>query len=191
MMRSFLRFMTVIVLSAVMSGCAGGQFLLQGREKTLNLDPDHGMVIFTSTFLNPNTVRLQSVIVREVNQYKTYKEAKVYPIPLARINYDIKAGTCVMPLLLPKGRYILQSFFGNFIPSWLAQAPAEMRAGLVFEVNPGMITYAGHLTFDNYVKNQPPSVIKVDDNYDEDVGKAKNLFPILNGKEVQKNLFYN
>ena len=189
-MKTFLRFLTILILVVVVSGCAGGRFLLQGREKTLDLDQDHGVVIFTSTFVNPNAVRLQSGIVREVNQYKSYKEAKVYPVPLSAVNYDVKKGTCVLPLILPKGKYVFQSYFGYFKPNWIATVQANMWAGVVFDVNPGAVSYAGHITFNNEVKSQPPSAIKLDDNYDEDVGRAKNLFPILSGRKVSKALFY-
>jgi hypothetical protein len=175
----------------MLSGCAGGQFLLQGKEKTLNLDQDHGMAIITSTFVNPNVVTPQACIVREVNQYKTYKDAKVYSIPLARTNYNAKTGSSVIPLLLPKGKYVFQGYLGMFRPNWITNVQANMGASAVFDVNPGVVSYAGHVTFDNEVKNQPPCQVKLDDNYDQDVSNAKNSFPVLHGKDVQKNLFYN
>jgi len=93
----------------------------------------------------------------------------------------------VFGLKLPKGTYKLDFFSGQLGGFFGYQH--SLAGGNIFDVTPMKITYAGRLVF-GWSSAGFSQLNLVKDEYDADLELEKMTFPVLQGKEIVKDLSY-
>lgn len=180
--KGFCLFISVIFIA----GCAGNPYILRSQQKTLSLDQDKGMVLFTLEANFP--LSIYNYYVQEVNQYKFYKKLQSVLIPVVKENYNAGRGIFLYSLILPKGTYRVTHFLGYTSSVFCMQF--FLMCNKVVDISPGIISYGGRLKYDSADPGCFSAISKVEDLYGQDVGLFKNTFPTLQDKRIVKDLFY-
>jgi hypothetical protein len=177
---------------AMLSGCAGSPYILRAQQKTFALNPNSGMVLFTARIGNSTGFRMNipNYSVQEINQYKDYKSLSTYLIPLVPENNYGPDGALACTLILPAGRYKINSFQGIIISYYQYQCTVLANM-YVFDVLPGTVTYAGRLNYNIYAAQggvfEPSGM---EDLYDREVASFRSIYSALQDKKIVKELFY-
>lgn len=182
MRRYFFTFL-IICFVMVLSGCAN-PYVLRKQQKSLALSQDEGVILFTAE-VSSGKYRPFHYSLQEINQYKFYGALNKYIIPCVPEN--ISGSFLVFGLKLPKGTYKLDSFNGQLGGFFGYQH--FLAAGNIFDVTPMKITYAGRLVFDWSAAGYSQLNL-VKDEYAVDMELGKRAFPVLQGREVAKDLSY-
>ncbi|MFH1191249.1 MAG: hypothetical protein V1670_03525 [Candidatus Omnitrophota bacterium] len=176
-------FTVLLVCSIFLSGCVN-LYVLRRQQKKLVISPEEGVVLFTAEVTSGKYQPFQYNL-QEINQYKFYKALNKYIIPCMPENTT--SNFLVFGLKLPKGTYKLDSFSGRLGGFFGYQH--FLAAGNIFDVTPQKIAYAGRLVFNwSAVNSSQLSLVK--DEYIADVELEKKTFPVLQGKDIVKDLSY-
>lgn len=190
-MRYFSKIIYLFIIAVLISGCAGNPYILRRRQKTLELEKNKGMVLFTVKAKNTSSYRLTlyNYSIQEVNQYKFYEKLKPITIPLSQENYYPPEDLFLLSLILPEGAYKLAFFYGMLTSFFGYQY--YLICNKIVDVSEGFINYAGKLNFEISSPNAgSSSIIGIEDAYNNDVKILKNNFPILQDWKIRKDLFY-
>jgi len=167
------------------TGCANSKLLLRKGQKSIELEPEDGGVIFSLKVVGQTTFNPYNVTIQEVNQYKAYKRKKLELIPLG----DISGNLYLFHLKLSKGTYKLASFYG-----WVGKYSGNyqyMPCNKIFDVTAGEITYLGRVGSNMYFQeNSWANDILITDFYKEDIDTFLNRYPLLKDKKIGKDLLY-
>lgn len=173
----------LLVCSVFLSGCVN-PYILRKQQKSLVISPEEGVVLFTAEVTSGKYQPFQ-YNVQEINQYKFYKALNKYIIPC--MPESVTSSFLVFGLKLPKGTYKLDSFMGRLGGFFGYQH--FLAAGNIFDVTPQKITYAGRLVF-NWSVGGSSQLSLIKDEYIADVELEKRTFPVLQGKDIVKDLSY-
>lgn len=184
----------IIILALALSGCTS-PYLLTRHKATMELEPNEGVVFFSSKFEKKekpdqkNIFWVTSLILQEVNQYKSYGEKKIYMIPSSSRNYIKQDDLFLYPLKLPRGTYKITSFGGLFRSLFAEETFVSINR--LFDIVPGEIKYAGRLEiiFPMSVGQQLHET-KIEDKFEDDQGRFKVDYPALQNKNIVKDLIY-
>lgn len=183
----------VIVLSLSMMGCAS-TYLLTKKQKTLVLKPNEGVVLFSCKFRDKdkptekNVFKLVGLGLQENNQYKAYKQKKIFLIPSTGESYVKQDDLFLFLLKLPRGSYCMTSFNGVFRTLFGSQYVAGVNK--MFDVLPGRVSYAGRVYVDFFVSGGKTHEIMVEDQFSEDKNRFKNGYSVLQSQAIVKDLIY-
>lgn len=177
----------MLILSLSTLGCASPYSLMK-RKATLGLQSNEGIVLFSCKFNNKdkpeqkNVFRVASLTLQEVNQYKAYGNKKWFFIPSPNENYIKQDDLFLFSLKLPRGTYKMVSL--NGIQSLLG-------VNRLFDVAPERISYAGRMEIGFFVfEGRQTHEIKIEDKIDEDQGRFKNGYPVLQNRTIIKDIVY-
>lgn len=177
----------LLLLCFFLTGCGASRMLLNKKQKELKLKPNEGGVIFSLHVESENHFKPTTVVIQEVNQYKEYGKKKIESIQLKQ--YGTHDDTYLLNLKLPKGTYKLASLWGLLGGFWASAF--EIPCNRVFDVLPGEIHYAGRME----VKIVPQgnlhlTPLAITNFYEEDTSVFTGIYPVLQGKRVDKDLIY-
>lgn len=187
------KFILITISVLLLSGCASvNPYTLTKSQTVLDLSNNRGVALFTLKVNNPvggSRLSLMSYTAREVNQYKTYNTLGYFNIPITQESYSAKDDLYFCSVVLGSGIYRLDSFNGML--NLFFGVPYVLKADKIFDVYPGAINYIGRLDSGPSDAKVPLIQFKgMEDSYDQDVNKFKEIFPVLKDKEIGKDTFY-
>lgn len=189
-MRTNVRKSFLLVITILMCGCAANPYLVHPKQQTISLDNNQGIVLVSLLIRNSSgyQLKLNSSFIQEINQYKYYKKLRAINIP--KVAGDGSTDNCYLfAWVLPHGKYRYSHSLG-YMTSFMGTRPLYLPANTAFDVTPGDIKYLGQLVIDVSSAFQSPSLMQVNDNYDDDVRMFKAHLPILSDREIKKDSFY-
>lgn len=184
-MRKRLIIVICLIGCLFVTGCANRRLLLRKGQKEIALKPGEGGVLFSLKIVGQTTFNPQSIIIKEINQYKAYKKKQPEFIPIVDASGDLH----LVHMKLPQGIYTLSSFygwFGGFYGNY-----QYMSCNKIFDVVSGEITYLGRVGSNIYAQgNSWANEVLIRDFYPEDTSILLRKYPILEGMKISKDLFY-
>ncbi|MFA6357280.1 MAG: hypothetical protein WCY09_01230 [Candidatus Omnitrophota bacterium] len=182
-----------IVSVFLLSGCASvNPYALTKTQTVLDLSNNRGVALFTLKVNNPaqgSRLSLASFTARETNQYKAYNTLGYYSVPLTQESYSVQDDLYFCSAILTSGIYRLDSFNGMI--NLLFGVPYTLKMDKIFDVYPGVISYLGRLDSGPLdMKSAFMQLKSIRDNYEQDTVKFKEIFPVLQNKEIGKDSFY-
>ncbi|MCX5668631.1 MAG: hypothetical protein NTX89_00705 [Candidatus Omnitrophica bacterium] len=182
----------VIFLTFSLSGCVSvNPYVLSKGQTSLDLTNNRGVALFTMKVDNSGGTRLSllSFMAREVNQYKPYNTLGVFTLPLLPENYSTTDNLYFCSVVLGSGIYRLDAF--NGMVNLFFGIPHSLKTDKIFDIYPNKINYLGRLDFGNFNAQLPfTSLIKIEDNSEQEILKFKEIFPVLRDKQISKDSFY-
>ena len=187
------KLLLIIVSVFSLCGCASvNPYTLTKAQTVLDLSNNRGVALFTLKIKNSaegNHFTLMSFAAREANQYKTYNTLGYFSIPITQESYCAQDDLYFCSAILGRGIYRLDAFNGMI--NVFFGMPYTLKADKIFDVYPGTINYIGRLDYGLLdAKVSFMQLKNVEDNYEQDVGKFKEIFPVLKNKEIGKDSFY-
>ena len=171
----------LLLICLFVSGCGSSKVLLRRNQKSLNLKPNEGGVIFSLYSKGTKSFSPQNVTIQEINQYKHFKKRKLDLIP--RIINKTDRDVYLFGLKLPRGTYRLSHFGGLVSGIFQFFVPCNK----IIDVSQGEITYAGRVEIDT--SSKVPSVA-IDDLYNADCSMFLDTYSVLQDKDIRKDLMY-
>lgn len=130
----------------------------------------------------------QQVVVREINQYKPYRQHRVDMIPLPGYG-GVHGDVYLFNMAIPRGTYQLSHFEG--MVGGLFGSQAGLSSNKVFDVYPGEVLYIGRINKRLYLVGRELNIeTNIEDYYQEDIAGFKSYYPVLDKKAIKKELMY-